>query len=211
MGKISKGILGGFSGKVGTIVGATWKGIDYIRSLAASVANPKTVAQLTQRSKFVLVLRFLQPLTAFLRVSFKLYATKMTQFNNAMSYNLRNAVSGTYPNYEIDFAKALVSRGNLVGAVNESATSGGDEIVITWEDNSGNGNALASDRALIAVYNISRQVSLFETQGPTREMEMASIAVPLAWAGDEVAVYLGFISADGTRVSDSIHTGTLIV
>jgi hypothetical protein len=32
MGTINKGILGGFSGKVGTVVGGTWKGIDYMCS-----------------------------------------------------------------------------------------------------------------------------------------------------------------------------------
>ena len=32
MGTINKGILGGFSGKVGNVVGGTWKGIDYMRS-----------------------------------------------------------------------------------------------------------------------------------------------------------------------------------
>ena len=32
MGRIEKGILGGFSGTVGTVVGGTWKGIAYMRS-----------------------------------------------------------------------------------------------------------------------------------------------------------------------------------
>ena len=31
MGKIAQGILGGLSGKVGNIIGGSWKGIDYIR------------------------------------------------------------------------------------------------------------------------------------------------------------------------------------
>ena len=53
MGTIKKGILGSFSGKVGNIVGASWKGIAYIRSLPASVRNPRTVKQVTQRSKFI--------------------------------------------------------------------------------------------------------------------------------------------------------------
>ena len=44
MGTISKGILGGFSGKVGTVIGGNWKGIDYMRSKAASVSNPRTPA-----------------------------------------------------------------------------------------------------------------------------------------------------------------------
>ena len=45
MGKINQGILGGFSGKVGTAVGSTWKSINYMRALAISVHNPNTVKQ----------------------------------------------------------------------------------------------------------------------------------------------------------------------
>ena len=45
MGIIKKGILGGFSGKVGNVVGASWKGIDYIRSLPSTVRNPRTPRQ----------------------------------------------------------------------------------------------------------------------------------------------------------------------
>ena len=39
MGTIKKGILGGFSGKVGTVIGAAWKGIDYMRSVSTSVSK----------------------------------------------------------------------------------------------------------------------------------------------------------------------------
>ena len=31
MGKIAQGILGGLSGKVGNVIGGSWKGIDYKR------------------------------------------------------------------------------------------------------------------------------------------------------------------------------------
>ena len=52
MGKIKQGILGGFKGKVGTVIGASWNGIAYMRGLAQSVKNPQTEAQLKQRSFF---------------------------------------------------------------------------------------------------------------------------------------------------------------
>ena len=52
MGKIKQGILGGFKGKVGTVIGASWNGIAYMRGLAQSVKNPKTAAQLQQRAYF---------------------------------------------------------------------------------------------------------------------------------------------------------------
>ena len=52
MGKIKQGILGGFKGKVGTVIGSSWNGIAYMRGLAQSVKNPKTAAQLQQRAYF---------------------------------------------------------------------------------------------------------------------------------------------------------------
>lgn len=49
MGKINQGILGGFSGKVGNVVGGKWKGIDWMR-VRVIPANPKTASQITVRS-----------------------------------------------------------------------------------------------------------------------------------------------------------------
>jgi hypothetical protein len=120
MGKISRGILGGFSGKVGSIIGATWKGIDYIRIVAANVTNPKTPAQESQRSKFVTVLRFLQPLVAFLRIGFRLYANRMTQFNNAMFYNFHNAIIGVLPNYSIENLREVINQRSAGGKTHKN-------------------------------------------------------------------------------------------
>ena len=52
MGKIKQGILGGFKGKVGTVIGSSWNGIAYMKGQPQSVKNPKTAAQLVQRAFF---------------------------------------------------------------------------------------------------------------------------------------------------------------
>lgn len=163
MGKINQGILGGVSGQVGNVIGGTWKGIDYLRIKPSSVANPRTEGQVDQRSKFGTVLRFLQPLTEFLRVGFKLYSKQMTQFNAAMSYNLNNGITGAYPNFMIDYATALVSRGNLKGAADGAATSpSAGNVEVTWTDNSGRGSAKETDKSLIVLLNtIRRRSSLY--------------------------------------------------
>ncbi|HEY4789403.1 MAG TPA: DUF6266 family protein, partial [Bacteroidales bacterium] len=70
MGVIKQGILGGVAGKVGTVIGGSWKGINYLRSIPTSVANPNTAKQQDQRTKFSTVLSFLKPLTSLLPVSF---------------------------------------------------------------------------------------------------------------------------------------------
>ena len=87
MGTIKQGILGGFSGKVGTVIGSSWKGISYMRGQAQHVKNPRSSGQMDQRTKFNLVLNFLQPNVPYIRIGYKSQAAKQTEFNAAMSYH----------------------------------------------------------------------------------------------------------------------------
>lgn len=212
MGKISQGILGGVSGKVGNVVGGSWKGIDYLRVLPASVANPRTPAQMDQRSKFITVINFLQPIKDFIRVGFKNYAIKMTQFNSAMSYNVKNAITGEYPDYTIDYTKALVSRGSLAPALNGTASSTVAGLVtFEWDDNSGDGNAQSSDKALLVVHNPVKNEAVFILDGVNRVTGVQEVTVPDNYSGDTVHVYIGFISEDGASVSNSKYVGAVQV
>ncbi|MBI9069834.1 MAG: hypothetical protein JEZ09_21250 [Salinivirgaceae bacterium] len=212
MGKINQGILGGFSGKVGNVIGGNWKGIDYMRVKPASVANPQTEGQVDQRAKFSTVLRFLQPMTDFVRVGFKLYATKMTQFNSAMSFNLKNAITGTYPNFSIDFSKALVSRGALTGATGANAESNSsEEVEFTWSDNSSSGNANANDKAILLVYNADKNMAIYDTAGAIRSTGVQTLILPAKFSGEDVEAFIGFISDDGKEVSNSAYVGSVTV
>ena len=109
MGIIKKGILGGFSGKVGNVVGASWKGIDYIRSLPSTVRNPRTPRQVKQRTKFSLVQGFLTSMTPFIRNWFKNYAGGQTAMNAALSYNIQNGIIGEGADIDLDYPNLLVS------------------------------------------------------------------------------------------------------
>ncbi len=212
MGKIKQGILGGLSGQVGNVIGANWKGVDYLRIKPTSVANPRTEGQVNQRTKFSTVLSFLQPMTDFLRVGFKQYASGMTQFNAAMSYNLNNAVIGTLPNFSVDYPNALVSRGNLTTPANGVAVSTtAAELDITWSDNSANGSALATDKALIVALNSTRGEAVFTTAGPERSIGVANLVLPSDYSGENLEVFLGFVSADGTKVSNSVYLGSVSI
>ncbi|HNP33863.1 MAG TPA: DUF6266 family protein [Flavobacterium sp.] len=62
----NKGILGPFSGKVGTVVGANWRGKDIIRSLPKKTNRTTTETQQLQRDKFTAVSEFLTPMSAVL-------------------------------------------------------------------------------------------------------------------------------------------------
>ena len=213
MGKIRKGILGGFSGKVGTVVGASWRGIAYMRSLPLKVRNPRTQPQLEQRSKFALTLNFLKPMTGLLRVGWKMYSHRQSPFNAAMSYAIANAITGSYPNYAVDPGKVMISRGALSPAVNATATaaSSGGGIYFDWDDNSGSSTAKVTDRTLVAVVNPAKSEAVFDTAGGTRTDASQSVNAPSGWVGDTVHAYMGFVSDDGREVANSVYLGAVTV
>ena len=211
MGKIKQGILGGFSGKVGSVVGSSWKGISYMRGKAVSIKNPKTLQQKEQRSKFVLALSVLQPITAFIRVGFKRYAHRQSEFNAAMSYTVKHAIVGTYPNYEIDYRNLLVSRGTLTGASNATAQAATGRIVFSWDDNSGIGEAQPTDKAMLVALNPAKGEAAYTTDGAPRSACLEHFGVSPFWSGDEVEVYLAFITEDGKDVANSAYLGTVTI
>jgi hypothetical protein len=212
MGVINQGILGGFSGKVGNVVGGNWKGIDYMRIKPASVANPRTPGQVNQRTKFTTALQFLQPMRDFIKVGYKAHATKKTEFNSAMSYILKNAITGIEPDFYVDYANALISKGSLTGALNGSLDlSVAGTAAFAWEDNSGSGSAQATDKAMMLLYNETRGEVIFSTAGALRSALGQNLVLPAEYTGDTVIGYLAFISGDGSQVSNSAYLGSAVV
>ncbi|HET6556805.1 MAG TPA: DUF6266 family protein, partial [Prolixibacteraceae bacterium] len=161
MGQIFQGILGGFSGKVGTVIGYVRNGIAFMRGLATGHTDANTPAQQEHRAKFSLVVKFLRPLTALLRIGFKEAGSRLSGFNAAMSYVMENAVMGIYPDLDIDYTKVLVCRGNLPGALNPAVVSVvAGQVDFTWENNTWDAGANAGDKVVLVVYNPAKQKSV---------------------------------------------------
>ncbi|MBC8006367.1 MAG: hypothetical protein H7X84_12905 [Verrucomicrobia bacterium] len=197
------GILGGFSGKVGTVIGSYWNGIEYMRSRAAHVTQPNTPAQLEQRAKFALVGKFLRPLIPFLRVSYKTLALKKSAFNAAMAHTLENAVTGIYPTFEIDYSQVLVCQGNLLGAENASVISTtANTINFTWENNSTDYGADATDKVALVVYCPALQKFVTAIGTATRLTGSQTMTLPTVFASQEVQTYIGFCNTAMSEFSN---------
>jgi hypothetical protein len=200
------------SGTLGDKVWVNRNGKNYTRSKPASVANPRTPEQLVQRTRFSVIVRFLQPLKLLLRVGFKNDSVIMSPFNAAMGFNLKHAIIGTYPEYEIEYSKVLVSRSPLPEALNPSAVSNCvAEIVFSWDDNSSRINARADDKALLVVYSPVRQKAEWVLSGQTRIGGIQNITLSEGFSGDEVHCYMAFQNASQRVVSDSRFVGSLRV
>jgi hypothetical protein len=212
MGIIKQGIVGGFSGMVGNVIGGSWKGVAYMRIRPVSVANPKTDPQLDQRSRFAITLRFLEPLTQILKTGFKNYAIKKSPFNCAMSYNVLNSILGTYPNYTINYPNALLSMGKLPAALNQAAASTvAGTVLFTWTDNSDETDAKGTDKNLLVVYNpMKNQAVTFSALG-TRADATQAVTVPHSFSGDLVHCYIAFKALTGELISNSKYAGAITV
>jgi hypothetical protein len=212
MGTYRKGILGSFSGKVGTVVGSSWNGIDYMRSLPRPSGKAPTNAQLIQRVKLALATGFLRPISSLVNIGFKSLAVKQTGFNVATSQIISEAITGTYPDFLIDYSKVLISKGNLTGPWNAVASSPAPSVLnIIWTDNTGSGTAKDTDKAVLLVYNPVQSQYVFTLDGADRLESADSLALPADFSGDTVEVWIAFISADKKTISTSIYAGNVVV
>ena len=131
MGTYKKGILGSFSGKVGTVVGSNWNGIDYMRSLPRPTNKAATDLQLVQRAKMGLAAGFLRPISALVNVGYKSLAVKQTGYNVATAQIISDAITGLYPDLEISYPDVLISKGTLTGVWNPVLTSAGGDVTVS--------------------------------------------------------------------------------
>jgi hypothetical protein len=112
MATLRKGILGGFSGKVGGVVGSTWKGKQVLRSLPAPRKTGPSSSQLEQQARFSQLVSFLSPVTPLLNEAFQKSNLNMSAFNKALSNN-QNVVTGNYPDFKIDYTKVNLCKGYI--------------------------------------------------------------------------------------------------
>jgi Family of unknown function (DUF6266) len=61
------------------------------------------------------------------------------------------------------------------------------------------------------VLNPVRAEAVYETAGSQRSTGAHEIAVPADWLGEDVEVFLGFITEDGKDVANSVYLGSVKV
>ncbi len=211
MAQINQGILGGVNGKVGTVIGSSWRGIQYVRALAVR-SKKKTASEKQQsaRARFLLMTAFQQSMREVWKLGFKTQAIRMTELNSALSYNLKNAIKSQDANHEILYPQIQISRGSLPNAGSPTARpAAAGSIQFNWTNNSGTGNAHGNDKALLVAYCAELKQTIYNT-GPLRSSESATLSTP-AFSGKEVQTWIGFIAENDKDVASSIFTGALAV
>jgi len=105
----------------------------------------------------------------------------------------------------------LVSRGSLTPPVNAQASVVGRVVLISWDGNSTSGSAGSTDKALAIVINPDYGEAVYKIAGAARSSGMEILDLPPGTTGDQIVVYLGFISDDGEEISDSVYVGSVML
>ena len=212
MGTIKKGILGGFSGTVGTVVGATWRGMDVIRSRPKSSGGKPTPLQLMQRAKFALAIKFQNSLRSMQSRLYGENAGVKSRVNLAASYLLREVVDYENDQAVLRMEKVIVTKGSLTGFQNLTiAAAPAQTLNFTWTDNSNQMLAKPTDIFCTAVYEA--ESGEFEIkEGPeARDTGNATVVLPELWAGKTVHVYAFLQTAEQDAACNSFYLGTALV
>ncbi len=210
MGKLVQGILGPFSGKVGTVVGSVINGKGYMRGLSTSHKDAKTKRQMAQRLKFKLGMQLVAPASDFIKIGFRNDAAKQFTINVAMSRNLKTAITGDYPSFGIDPSKVVFAHGKLAEAEGYKASVDGNMVSFIWDDNSNGEDAEASDFAMLIVYNFTKRKVAESLETASRMDGKGSVKIPTSWSKDKLSAYIAFASVMNEGVSDSVYIGDTV-
>jgi len=201
---IKQGILGGLSGKIGSVVGTSWKGRAILKSLPLSVANPETEGQVSQRTSFSLIsILGSILLTIIIRPVYNPISGNITGSNlftsqNKLFYDGQGAFDST---------QAFIGGGTLITEPVDSATynAGADTITIDYSDSSSGGSIRKTDLAYsFAIEPLSGAIYAVGGQSSREDgavaLQLVEGQTPAAGAKD-TWFFLAFVSADGRLVS----------
>ncbi|MCT4587351.1 MAG: DUF6266 family protein [Carboxylicivirga sp.] len=208
MGRFIKGILGGFSGKVGNIVGGSWRGISYMRSLSERRNYVPSEKQLMQQARFAYAVSFLQPIHPVVRVGYRNQANQKSALNAALAHVLKKVVEGDYPAYRINYASLEIAKGLLPGPQSPAVQLQDLSLAFTWRDGASILKDYGDNQVLLLAIG-EGSYPTYSIGEAVRNDGQATLDVPDAPAGTVLHTYLAFIDVNSNSVSNSYYVGEL--
>jgi hypothetical protein len=211
MGKLKNGAFGHLTGRVGNLICYTLNGENITRQVG-EISKPATEKKLANYQKMTVTNIFQKTILPFLNVGFAKAAMdkKQNPYNEAMSFNKKNALKGEYPFIEMDYSKALVSKGTLPPPVSPSINLFPNGVEFKWEMPDDMEYRYRYNRAMLLLYfpqgvDASGQpYAVWELNGARRKDGFDFIGLDANEIGRPFEAYLSFISDDRLEVSDSV-------
>ena len=199
MGKFYNGVLGTMTGKVGGVVGRTWKGINTVAAYQPNVSNPRTNLQVAQRGKMAAITLFASQInTSIIKPLWDRFAKGMSGYNAF----IQNNIPFVSDLGVIDLSKLEISKGKMVAPVIIDTYYQADEWYIVWDTAIADSYSMPTDKAYILITSGDAKkviISAGIVQRSAGQIVIPSDITP----DDEGYIYLAFKRADGTIVSNT--------
>ncbi|HWW42244.1 DUF6266 family protein [Pedobacter sp.] len=211
MARLINGILGAFSGVIGTVEGYMLKGALIIRSRKRKPTKAPSLKQLSCRMKLKLVNELLSSCTDFVKVGFAWSAKdkRYSAYNAAVAHQVKHALIGTYPNLEIEYSQVRLTEGPLSNqGINPSVVRLGNELKFSWTPDLTYPHG--TDHVMLLAYVPRLHRSVYNLCGAKRNTGYEVLLLPTEFTGaGEIETYLSFITENGMACTDSLYLGKL--
>lgn len=215
MGKINQGILDGFNGKVGTVVGYKFKGKKVMRAYVDKIRNPRTSLQMDNRERFKTLTQLASAFIGANKIGLERVANSLrnTVNNSFMKVN-QGAVSVMGGEAEVDYGSLKCSIGSLPQAgFGNASFAEPQRVSVSYSTSADMPRADAQDKVYLFVYQPDTKQGILSAPA-LRTTGTLELRVPSTWTGLTVHVY-GFAVGDGRDNaglrSDSCYIGTGII
>ncbi|MEJ2882621.1 DUF6266 family protein [Pedobacter sp. GR22-6] len=208
MGILKNGAFGHLNGRVGNLVSYTSKGKNVTRTIGHSDKAPSP-AKLANYQKMAVVNAFLKPVLPFINLGFffAVQGTDRNQHNEAVSYNKKHAMQGSYPDIHMDYSKAMLSMGTLAPAIQPKVTKTEAGIRFNWDFDESTDWGTWQDRAMLLLYFTDEMEAKYVLSGARRREAQDFIALPSRDLQRPMQCYVAFVASDLKNVSDSVWAG----
>lgn len=212
MARLPKGILGPIFGLVGPVVGAVWKGVvPYVRSKPKKKKKKKgskSVRQLANEGKFKFGNQWMVPFHPYIIVGFQNLPLEKPAISMAFAINF-HAVIGSYPNFEIDCSKVVVSIGDLPGLDNPIITLVASDMVELRWDYTKCGLTSFNDQIMLVLYNQELAMTDGFIGGAKRVSKKCRFQFTEELIGKVLDVYVSVTSLDRKKIANSTYLGRI--
>lgn len=198
MAKQTAGILGGFNGKVGPVIGYVWRGRWCMRARPRKVHNPRTEAQQAHRMQFRDMVQTASQLTAALRYGMRQVSLEqgLTEGNLFVRMN-----KDCFSAEGVDYTRLLLSSGPLAPVAFAPATVDERGVMrVEFEKNPLRLRASSEDKVWVVAY-CPELKQLVIASPVERRVRRVATALPDEWAGREFHVW-GFVTDYKQRASE---------
>jgi hypothetical protein len=205
MARVTEGLFQGVHGKLGNVVFKRVNGKTFLCKSPVFRKRKPTERERITRMKFAFMIQFMKPLMFLIRRTYKHPVGGKSGFNLAFSHNYHQMMTGECPPFQVNYPKIILSRGSLLlPEMILAASLLPGTISFIWTcDNLFYQNNI---KAFIAIYCEELDVWKFDVDNANLTDSMHTMELP-DFKGKPVHTYIGFISANGNKVSDSHYTG----